>query len=410
MWSPVHRYYLPLLNSDKKMVSQSPSMPYWRLSAYYFLFFATIGIYMPYWPLYLRSINFDAQQIGFIAAITVGTRVFSTYLWSWAADYKGQKMPMVRITSCCATVVFIAVLWVTDFWLLVILMFLFSLFWGASLPQIEAITLSALNNSVHDYSLVRLWGSVGFVFIGCLGIIFASLSIDFLPLILLCSLLLVWLMTLAIPTDKSTQLEHVAGHQEHNSMLNCIKQPQVLALLFICFLMLLSHGPYYTFYSIYLQDNGYSRAMISGLWVLGVIAEIIVFLVMSRLIMFFGLRKLLLFSLFVAGLRWFLIACFVDNLPLLISAQLLHAATFGVWHAVAIQYVHQFFTSRLQARGQGLYNSVSFGAGFAVGTILSGYGWESLGATSCFAIAAVMAFLAMLITHLFIRDIDVVAV
>ena len=362
---------------------------------------------MPYWPLYLQSINFNPQQVGLIAAITIGTRIFSTYLWSWVADYKGQKIPMVRMTSFFAAIVFIAALWITDFWLLTILMFLFSLFWGASLPQIEAITLSALHNSVHNYSLVRLWGSVGFVLVGCLGIIFASLPIEFVPLIFLCSLLLVWLITLSIPTDKSTKPAHIVSPEKQHAMLDCIKQPQVMALLFVCFLMLLSHGPYYTFYSIYLQDNGYSRALISGLWVLGVVAEIIVFLIMSRLIVFFGLRKLLIFSFFAAGLRWFLIACFVDNLAILIGAQLFHAATFGIWHSVSIQYVHQYFTGKLQVRGQGLYNSISFGVGFAMGAILSGYGWDSLGATSCFAIASATAFIALLITHFFIQDIKV---
>ena len=175
-------------------------------------------------------------------------------------------------------------------------------------------------------------------------------------------------------------------------------------MLFACFLMLASHGPYYTFYSIYLEDHDYSRSFIGQMWALGVVAEVVLFLFMHRLIVVSGLRKLFLLSLFLASVRWLLIAFFVDNLMLLCLAQLLHAATFGICHAVAIQYIHKYFRGKLQGRGQGLYSSTSFGAGFAIGSLLTGFGWETLGATTCFMIASVSAFVAMIIAFLWVRD------
>jgi PPP family 3-phenylpropionic acid transporter len=140
------------------------------------------------------------------------------------------------------------------------------------------------------------------------------------------------------------------------------------------------------------------------MWALGVIAEVVLFLFMHRLIAVFGLRKLLLLSLFSAGVRWLLIALFIDKLVILGFAQLLHAATFGICHAVAIQYIHKYFTGKLQGRGQGLYSSASFGAGFALGSLLTGYAWESIGATACFTVASVSAFLAMGIAWVFVKD------
>jgi len=125
---------------------------------------------------------------------------------------------------------------------------------------------------------------------------------------------------------------------------------------------------------------------------------------MHRLIAVFGLRRLFLLSLLLAGVRWLLIAFFVDNLVILCFAQLLHAATFGICHAVAIQYIHKYFRGKLQGRGQGLYSSVSFGAGFAIGSLLTGYGWESLGAATCFTIASTSAFAAMVIAWIFVKD------
>lgn len=356
---------------------------------------------MPYWSLYLRSINFDAEQIGIISAIVVGTKIFATYLWGWVSDHSGQRIRVIQITSLCAVITFATVLLVRDFWLLTAVMFLFAAFWSASLPQIDALTMSVLGTSCNDYTLVRLWGSIGFVVVNCLAIIFSSLDISYVPLLLVISLLLVWLLTLLIPAQPLPTDEQPLAD---SSLGDCIRQPHTIALLCACFLMLASHGPYYIFYSIYLEDYGYSRAIIGSMWVLGVIAEIVLFLLMRRLITAFGLRRLFIFSFFAAGVRWFLIACFADNLLLLIIGQLLHAATFGICHAVAIQYIHRYFTGRLQGRGQGLYSSVSFGAGLAAGSLLSGYGWGYLGATACFAIASATAFVAMLIAWVFIQD------
>jgi len=375
-------------------------VPYWRLSGYYFLFFVTVGIYMPYWSLYLRSINFNAEQIGILSAIVVGTKIFSTYLWGWIVDHTGQRMRVIQIASLFSALTFIAVLFVKDFWVLAFIIFLFAIFWSASLPQIEAATLSYLGDSSHSYTIIRLWGSVGFITIVCgLGIVFETLSISYVPLILLVSMAMVWLLTLSIPDTPPEPHD-----ESHESLKVILSKPKVIALLFACFLMLASHGPYYTFYSIYLEDHGYSRGFIGQMWALGVVAEVVLFLYMHRLIVIFGLRRLFLLSLLLAGVRWLLIAFFVDNLMLLCLAQLLHAATFGIYHAVAIQYIHKYFRGKLQGRGQGLYSSTSFGAGFAIGSLLTGYGWDTLGATTCFTIASIAAFVAMLVAWVWVRD------
>ncbi len=375
-------------------------VPYWRLSGFYFLFFITVGIYMPYWPLYLKSIDFNAEQIGIISAAVVFVKLFATFFWGWVVDHTGKRMRVIQLSSFFSALVFIAVMFTQNFWGLVFIMLLFSIFWSAALPQVEAATMSHLGESTHAYTKIRIWGSVGFIFVVWgLGLVFESLSISYVPVILLASMFMVWLLTITIPELP------VERHEDGlNSLKESICRPKVIALLIVCFLMLFSHGPYYTFYSIYLEDNGYSSSFIGNMWALGVIAEVVLFLFMHRLITLFGLRPLLIISLLLAGIRWYLIGYFVDDLFLLCVAQIFHAATFGIYHASAIQYIHKFFTGKLQGRGQGLYSSVSFGAGFALGSLLTGYAWDSLGATACFTVASVSAFVAMVIAWVWVRD------
>jgi PPP family 3-phenylpropionic acid transporter len=180
-------------------------------------------------------------------------------------------------------------------------------------------------------------------------------------------------------------------------ILEVLRQPQVVAFILGCFLMQAGHGPYYAFYSIYMEDIGFSKTLIGGLWALGVIAEVLVFLVLHRLLSRYGARWVLIVSFLLAALRWLLVAFFPQHLWLMLLAQLLHAATFGTFHAAAISFVDRHFVGRHQGRGQALYSSLSFGAGGAVGSLVSGVLWEPLGPMNTFLIAAALSLLAAVI-------------
>ena len=375
-------------------------IPYWRLSGFYFLFFITVGVFLPYWPLYLKSIGLDSRAIGILSAIVVVTKIFTAYPWGWVVDHTGRRMQVIRLASFLSALTFSSALFIQGFWGLFFVLLLFSVFWSASLPQIEAATLAHLGESTHTYTTIRVWGSIGFIVsVWVIGFVFEVIDIGHVPLVMLVSMIVVWLVSMAIPELGPEPREHPPA-----ALMAILKQPRVLALLVVCFLMLASHGPYYTFYSIYLETNGYSSAFIGGMWALGVIAEVILFTFMHRLVTTTGLRKLLLLSLLLAAIRWLLTGYFAKNVFILVIAQLLHAATFGVYHAVAIQYIHRFFRGRLQGRGQALYSSASFGAGMAAGSLLSGYAWDKAGALFCFQGAAAIALLALVVAWFWLRE------
>ena len=143
--------------------------------------------------------------------------------------------------------------------------------------------------------------------------------------------------------------------------------------------------------------------MIGQLWALGVIAEVVVFMFMHYLVPRFGLRRLLMLSLGLTVLRWILIGYFPETVPVMVFAQLLHAASFGIYHACAIQLIHRYFSGRHQGFGQALYSSLSFGAGGAVGSFYSGIAWEGLSPHLTFYIAASISFVAFVIVWKWIK-------
>jgi len=366
--------------------------PYWRLSGFYFFYFASLGAFLPYWSVYLKSLGFSPRQIGELIAVVVATKVVSPNLWAWIADHTGKRMAIVRFGCLVAALTFTGVFFGNSYLWIALVMLVFSFFWNAALPQFEATTFNYLRHETHRYSSIRLWGSIGFVAtVAAMGPLLDYFGTQLLPPVLLVLYLGIWLLSLSVP-------EREAGHrhQEHVPLRQVLRRPEVAALLLVCFLMQTSHGPYYAFYTIYMEEHGYSRSWIGQLWALGVIAEIAVFMVMHKWVPRFGLRRLLLSALLLACVRWWVIGMFPDNVILITGAQLLHAASFGVYHAVAISLIHRYFHGRNQGMGQGLYSSLSFGAGGAVGSLYSGYLWQA-GGNLTFIIAAGISASALLI-------------
>ena len=137
--------------------------PTGRLSSFYFFYFSTLGILVPYWGLYLKSLDFSPAQIGELLAILVGTKIVAPYIWGWIADHTGNRIRIVQIGSFLAALSFMLVFGVKDYWGMAAVMMLYSFFWNAILPQYEAGTMNHLGENHHRYSFIRSWGSIGFI-------------------------------------------------------------------------------------------------------------------------------------------------------------------------------------------------------------------------------------------------------
>ncbi len=362
-------------------------MPYWRLSSFYFFYFALLGALVPYWGLFLRGRGFDAAAIGELMAILMATKVVAPNLWGWLGDRLGHRMVIVRLASLVSLITFGGMFWSEGFWTIALVMTLYSFFWNASLPQFEAVTFNYLGARAARYARIRVWGSIGFIAtVLLLGLLVERRGPEVVLLAVLGIFLGIWLSSLLVRDPDPEPHPH-----DQQSLRTILKRPAIIGFFLAVFLMQASHGPYYAFYSIYMTDHGYSETLIGQLWALGVLAEVGLFVVMHRLLDRFGARQVLVASLGLAAVRWLLIGQFVDSLGLLLVAQLLHAATFGTFHAASIHLVHHYFRGRHQGRGQALYSSVSFGAGGAVGSLLSGYAWQGIGAGVTFALASAVA-------------------
>lgn len=383
------------------MTRVAQAAPYWRLSAYYFVYFTTLGALLPYWSLYLQQRGFNAADIGRLMAIIAATKIIAPYIWGWLADHSGNRLSLIRRGSLAAAVCFAGVFAADSLPLMALVMLLYTFFWNAGLPQFEATTLYFLGRDTHHYSRIRLWGSVGFIVAVLItGPVLDRAGVAWLPWLLLPLFALIWLSTLHVPNNESLE----ARPQQRQSVWPVVQQPVVLVILAISFLMQAGFGAYYAFFSIFLESHGYSKSLVGCYWAIGVVAEIGIFFNMHRLLQRFGARRLLLFCFLVTALRWWLTGRYVEYRGVIVVTQTLHAFSFGMYHAVLMYLIHRHFAGSLHGRGQALYSSLSFGAGGALGTFGAGYCWQNFGGEMTFAVAGGVVACGLLLAWLALPD------
>jgi PPP family 3-phenylpropionic acid transporter len=367
-----------------------PALPYWRLSAFYLCYFAILGAMVPYWTVFLRGRGMSALEIGQLMAVGTLTRILAPWASAWVGDRMPRRIVVVRLAAALMTLIFCGMFVARGFWQVALVTAAFGFFWNAALPQFEIVTLGHLGSTGNLYGRIRLWGSVGFigVVLGG-GWLLERSGLDTLLLVLLATMAGTLVSSLLVPDRPGPP-----AVQAKASLRGALRSPAALGFLVAAFLMQASHGPYYGFFSILLEDQGYTRSMVGALWALGVVAEVGVFLALARLLPRIGASRVFMASLLLAALRWLLIGLGAGSLAWLLPAQILHAATFGAFHVAALAQVQRFFPAALQGRGQALYSGLCMGGGGALGGVVSGFLWDSAGAARVYELAALTARLA----------------
>lgn len=358
---------------------------HWRLSRFYFFYYFFVGSFVPYWGIYLQSQNFSPASIGILLSLFQISRIVAPNFWGWLADHTGHRVKWIKLTSLLGLIGFVGVFWAKGFFWIFLIMSALSLFTSSTLPLAESLTLAHLATTDGHYSRIRLWGSIGFIVASLLlGYLIDLQGINILLWALLVAQAIIFYLSNTIP---ETQKIH---HEKKDlSIWKIIKTPSVVALLIGCTLMVSAHGVLYNFYSIYLKEHGYSGGTIGLLWAVGVICEILIFMMMPKILRRYSLKAILLMSLFLGVIRFILIGASPDHLYLLLIAQTFHAATFGSFHAASIEVIAYYFKGRNQARGQAIYNSVAYGIGGTVGGLGGGYLIQYLGGQIGFTVAAI---------------------
>jgi PPP family 3-phenylpropionic acid transporter len=355
-----------------------------RLALLYAAAFAAAGVQLPFVPVWLAARGLDQRSIGALLAAAAVARIVVVPLTTRATDHFGViNVGIIAGAVTAAT----ATLWLaattSQTWMFVAYA-LAAVGLSTMLPLADAYALKGLGARGRAYGPVRLWGSVAFIG----GNLAAGMLADRIaPVHLIWPIVAAFCATavaalLLEPAERDVSLSNARP----SAIVMLRKTPGLLAVLGAASLVQGSHAVYYAFSSLDWMSGGLSGFSVGVLWSLGVVAEIVLFALSSRLPAAIGPAALLIFGAFGGALRWAVMA-FDPPGALLIPLQLLHGLTFGATYLGAVLAIAALAPPGLAATAQGLLSTVN-GAVMAAAIAMSGFLHAEYGARSYAAMAA----------------------
>lgn len=371
-----------------------PAAPLGAFAAVWFAYFAAIGLFNPYAPLWFKDLGFSTLAIGAIASMQSWTRVVAPYAWGWLGDRHGRRADGVRWAAAAALAASVGLwLWpgATAVTVFTLLLFLAN---GGVVPLSEAALAQHLQRGGEmdfaRYGRVRLWGSLGFVVaVGAAGLVLDSAGIRAFPILVVVGFAALWLMALRLPRGAEVS----AGHHTGPSIWSILKRPAVAWFFTGVFFTVLGHTALYAFLSLYLDELGYGNGVVGGAWAVAVVVEVMFFWAQGRIFGWLTPLAWLQLAAVLAALRFGLTAAFGGMLLVLLAAQLLHAVTFAAQHAACIALVHRWFPGALRGRGQALYSTLGYGCSGVLGGLAGGWLGSRHGFAAVFWAASAVSIL-----------------
>jgi MFS transporter, PPP family, 3-phenylpropionic acid transporter len=336
-----------------------------RLALFYGTSFGLVGTHLPFFPVWLRAVGIDASWIGIITAVPSVTRFTILPLVTGMAERRQSLRGAMIVTAFVAALGFFAV-GTQHLPVLVFAAYVATAcMWTPMLPLTDAYALRGVARYGLNYGPLRLWGSAAFV----VGALLCGLLVD-----VIAARHLIWVIASvaglgAVVSLGLQRLDHprTAPAVMHGAGA-LLRDGGFLAIIVAAALIQGSHAAYYTFASITWQNAGLGGLTIAGLWVLGVLAEIVVFALSPRFTL--APAVLVVIGGLTAIARW-LITAQEPSVAVLAVVQLAHGLTYGLTQVGTMGLLVRHVPGHVMARGQG-YLAACSGIVMSCASILSG--------------------------------------
>ncbi|UBM12582.1 MFS transporter [Cupriavidus metallidurans] len=365
---------------------------YLRFGLFYLGYYGYVGVISPYVSLFFADRGFSPVQIGVLMACFQLSRIVGPYLWGWLSDVMHTRVKLLRLAAVTALLAFLAVPGIQSYGGMMAMMIGLNLITSAMSPLGDALTISTLRRHGafdHRYGRVRMFGSIGFIAAVLTGgALFERFGMQAFPWLASTMLALFALVVFGM-RDAADEGPRAAPPPA----LPLLRRPDVAWFFASAFLMMFAHAALYVFYSLYLEQLGYSKFAIGVMWTIGVVAEIVFFFYQGKLFGALALRTILAGTFVLAALRFGMTGYFAQYAWLMALVQILHAATFGAHHSASLKRLQRWFAGPLQGRGQALYTGISYGVGGTLGGLAMGWTWKTLAPMHTFGLAALAALI-----------------
>ena len=364
----------------------------WAFGSFFFLYFAYVGLVSPYASLFFLDRGFNVIEIAVLMSMLQITRIVGPFSWGWLSDYLSNRIGIIRVCACLAALVFLCIFYLHNYFGFFIWMFVLHTILSSQMPLGETATIHALykdNSFDKRYGRLRLWGSIGFIsMVLVAGELFQRKGIELYPYVGTVILFSLAAITFCLHEPKMERRKMVKGE-----LFAVLLNPDVRWFLVSGFFMIFAHASLYVFYSLYLANLGYDKFQIGLFWALGVAAEVLFFYFQNKVLSRVD-SEVVLQGAFGIGVVRFILIAFFPSTTVLILAQLMHAGTFAAHHSAATKLLQRWFTGPLQARGQAIMATVSYGLGGTIGGLCAGRIWDLFQPRDVFVMSALACGIA----------------
>jgi PPP family 3-phenylpropionic acid transporter len=367
------------------------------IGAQYFVHFGVLGIFLPYFNLYCYHLGFGGFQIGTLSSLRSMAMIGCSILWSLVADRFGVRRPIYILCSFAYPALWSLYLFTESFLPMALITVAYAIFFAPIVSFLESFAMDVLGGDKKGYGRLRVWGTLSFI--GVVSVM--GRVIDQVPIAIILVLILAGASlqaTLSLGTPKVAIRKKAGFFTGARDLFT----PPVVVFLVCGFLMLVSHSAYYGFFSIHLEQLGFSAGFTGAAWALAAGAEVLVMVNSSRIFARFSQESVLIFSLSVAALRWFTLSQVQSPLLILLS-QTLHAVTYGTFHIASILYIDRMSPGVAKTVGQAVNHSLTYGLGLMIGFMVNGALFERVGTFAMFGVSGGVALGAAVVLGVFRR-------
>ncbi len=360
--------------------------PALRISLFYTAYFAMVGVYQPFFPLWLESRGLGAAEIGWVIAAGMWLRVGVNPAVMRFADWRGERRRYALRFAAASVAAAACFPLAAGFWPVFLVAMLFACTHGPVLPLSDNIALLTARARQLDYGRLRVWGSVAFILTSTAGgAALAGRGDGAVMTAMIGGLILVAAATAALP-DTRPAARRAAGR----AVGRLLRDTGFLLCAAAIACNMASHAVLMGFGTLHWEAAGHGKDIIGPLWAVGVVSEVALFALGNRVVDRLGIAGMVALGASAAMLRWAGTALTTD-LWLLAPIQVLHGFTFAAAHLGGMTYLQRHIAPEISATAQGLYSSFAMAGATGLALVFSGPLYERFGGGAFWFMAALSA-------------------
>jgi PPP family 3-phenylpropionic acid transporter len=370
------------------------------ISLYYLAFLAAIGMYLPFFTMYLEQRGFTATDATRLMGLGPMMGLLAPPLIGLLADAERARGWILRGATLASMLAFAGFAVVSDRPALWATMAVFALMRTPILPLTDAAALDAAAREGTSYGRLRLWGSFGFLVASAAGGWFLQRTrISHMVPLTVILLGLAFFASLRLPAPPP---RHSPGILR--AWLRLLGRGHLWLFLGAAALSQLAGASYDAGFALHCERLGLGPRFVGSAWSFGVLSEVALLAGAARLMKAVGTRRLYAMTIAAAALRWWIVARLRSPVALF-ALQPLHGFTFGCFYVSGVELAREKGGAEMANAAQGLF-AFSLAVGSTTGFQVVGWVLERWGGRALYEAAALVAALGALLAVLHARGGD----